>query len=199
MVFSSAIFLWLFLPITLLVYYLAPGRLKNLFLLLASLTFYSWGEPKYIFLMMISIVINYFLGLIIDKFNNQLKCCIFVVAILFNIGILMFFKYGAFLIENVNLVFGIELSVPQIALPIGISFYTFQALSYIIDLYRGKIKVQKSILNLALYITLFPQLIAGPIVRYTDIEKEIENELDNDVSSVENIEPVQKSPKKRGN
>ena len=175
MVFSSAIFLWLFLPITLLVYYLAPRRLKNFFLLLASLTFYSWGEPKYIFLMMLSIVVNYFLGLIIDKLNNQLKCCIFVVAILFNIGILMVFKYGAFVIENANLVFGSELRIPQIALPIGISFYTFQVLSYIIDLYRGEIKVQKNILNLALYITLFPQLIAGPIVRYIDIEKEIED------------------------
>ena len=173
MVFSSMIFLWAFLPIVLLLYFISNDKMKNIILLLASLIFYSWGEPKYVFLMIASIIANYIFGILIDKFRKKDKL-ILVIAILFNLGLLGFFKYYNFAALNINKLFASNvLSYKDIILPIGISFYTFQILSYVIDLYRKEIKVQKNIINLALYVSFFPQLIAGPIVKYKDIEKEI--------------------------
>lgn len=168
MVFSSSIFLFLFLPIVLFVYYAVRYEFQNIVLLIASLLFYSWGEPKYVFIMLISIFLNYYLGLWIAK-TYAFKRVILILAVVCNIGLLFVFKYLGFTVRIVNTLFGSAWTIPEIALPIGISFYTFQSLSYIIDLYFGKVKVQKDLYKLALYISLFPQLIAGPIVRYADI------------------------------
>lgn len=182
MLFSSMIFLWVFLPITLLTYFILDKKYKNIFLLIASLIFYAWGEPKYIFLMMFSILINYSFGIWIDQASSSgRRKQILVGCIIINLGLLGYFKYFNFIIDNINQFLGGEVILAKnIILPIGISFYTFQALSYVVDVYRykeghGEVKVQKNILNLALYITLFPQLIAGPIVKYHDIESQIEN------------------------
>ena len=173
MVFSSMIFLWLFLPIVLLLYYISEKKFKNVILLISSFIFYAWGEPKYIILMLLSIVMNYIFGLLMDK-NRKYDKIILILAIIANLGLLGYFKYYNFFISIINKIFDMQLlSIKDIMLPIGISFYTFQILSYIIDLYKKEIKVQKNILNLALYISFFPQLIAGPIVKYDDIEKEI--------------------------
>ena len=175
MVFSSMIFLWLFLPLVLLVYFISNKKLKNIILLLSSLVFYAWGEPNYIFLIIISIIMNYIFGLLIDKYRNMDKFFL-VFAILSNMGLLGYYKYYNFFAININNIFSHEvIGVKEIILPIGISFYTFQILSYVIDLYRKEIKVQKNILNLALYVSFFPQLIAGPIIKYKDIEAEINN------------------------
>ncbi|MEL3907779.1 MAG: MBOAT family protein [Treponemataceae bacterium] len=174
MLFSSMVFIFIFLPFICCGYFIlkliAPKKiqLRNVFLLVASLFFYSWGEPKNIILMLISIVANYFFA----QFRNKI---IFILAIIFNLSFLFFFKYTGFFIQNINTLFDLNISIRQFALPIGISFYTFQALSYVIDVYRKKTEPQKNILNLALYISFFPQLIAGPIVRYTDIQNEIQN------------------------
>ncbi len=174
MIFASMTFLWIFLPILLIIYFLAKDKYRNIILLIFSLIFYSWGEPKYVFLMIISIMLNYVLGLILDKTKNKLKKFILFISILLNLGLLAYFKYFNFIIENINKIFQIHFfETKEIALPIGISFYTFQIMSYIIDLYRGDIVVQKNPLNLALYISFFPQLIAGPIVKYHDIEEQI--------------------------
>lgn len=178
MVFSSIIFLWVFLPLVLLIYFLSNDKVKNIVLLLASLIFYAWGEPKYIIIMIFSILINYLFGIIIDKNEkkNAIKKCVFVAAIIVNILLLGYFKYFNFFAINFNNLFSKNIiEVKKILLPIGISFYTFQIMSYIIDLYRGDIKVQKNILNLALYVSFFPQLIAGPIVKYKDVENEIQS------------------------
>ena len=177
MVFSSMTFLWIFLPILLLVYFISKERYRNVILLIFSLIFYSWGEPKYIVLMLISIFTNYILGLTIDKAKNKSKKkIVLIISIIFNLGLLGYFKYFNFFASNINKITGSTLiPIKNIALPIGISFYTFQIMSYIIDLYRGDIKVQKNILNLALYKSFFPQLIAGPIVKYHDIEEQLKN------------------------
>ena len=173
MVFSSMIFLWLFLPLILLIYFMYNTKAKNIVLLVGSLIFYAWGEPKYIFLMLISISINYVFGLLIDKLRKYDKQILFI-AIIVNFGILGYFKYFDFFVNTLNnLANSSIIGVKNIMLPIGISFYTFQILSYVIDLYRKEIKVQKNIFNLALYVSFFPQLIAGPIVKYKDIESEI--------------------------
>ena len=175
MIFSSLTFLLLFFPITLLAYFIVPIQAKNIVLLFFSLIFYSWGEPVYILLMLYSILLNYVCGLLMDK-HPDMKKQILIFAVFINLFLLGFFKYAGFITGSLNNILGnIGISIPhrEIALPIGISFYTFQALSYIIDLYRGKFPVQKNILNFALYITMFPQLIAGPIVRYESIEKEL--------------------------
>lgn len=173
MVFSSMIFLWLFLPIVLILYFICKEKYRNYILLIASLIFYAWGEPKYIILMIVSILMNYIYGILIDKYRNKDKL-ILVLAILTNLGLLGYFKYYNFFVINLDRMFSRELlSIRNIVLPIGISFYTFQILSYIIDLYRKEIKVQKNIFNFALYVSFFPQLIAGPIVKYKDIENEI--------------------------
>ena len=173
MIFSSISFLFYFLPILLITYYVLPKKCRNAILLVASLIFYFYGEPKYILLMLFTIIQTYILGILIDKYKSSSKIFL-IISVTISIGLLIYFKYIDFIIENINLLLKNKLSFMNIALPIGISFYTFQLLSYIIDVYRGKCKVQKNIFKLALYIALFPQLIAGPIVRYVDIEEQIE-------------------------
>ncbi|EGT3616496.1 MBOAT family protein [Clostridium perfringens] len=175
MVFSSIIFIFTFLPITLILYYISPRKLKNIVLLLASLVFYAWGEPTYIFLMLFTTIIDFFAGLLINKNRknkNKARMILFV-TIALNLLILGYFKYYDFLISNINALFNINIPINDIPLPIGISFYTFQTLSYIIDVYWGKVKVQKSLLSFSLYVTMFPQLVAGPIVKYSDIAREL--------------------------
>lgn len=172
MVFSTIIFLCAFLPVTIIGYYLMPGRGKNIFLLLCSLLFYAWGEPGYVLVMLFSIVCNYGFGMAIHCFEKRKRLWV-ILAVLFNLGLLCVFKYSGFLAANLVRIFPGLARVPEIALPIGISFYTFQGLSYCIDVYRDKSIVQKNPLNLALYISMFPQLIAGPIVRYGDISKSL--------------------------
>ena len=172
MLFSSTVFLFVFLPAVLLGYYILPGlRLRNLLLLAASLFFYAWGEPIYVFLMLFSIAANYLLGLWIHR-SGKAKTPLVLSAAL-NLGILFLFKYLDFTIENLNALFGLSLSPAGLKLPIGISFFTFQALSYCIDVYRGTAEVQRNVLDLGLYISFFPQLIAGPIVRYNSVAQQI--------------------------
>ena len=176
MVFSSLIFLYLFLPVCLLCYGLSPSvTVKNIVLTLFSLVFYAWGEPVYILLLLASVLINYLLGLGIGACRKKPKTGKFllVLGLIFNIGLLLTFKYSTFLAENINRIPGVQLPVPHLTLPIGISFYTFQILSYIIDLYWEKVDVQRNPMHFLLYISMFPQLIAGPIVRYSTIEREI--------------------------
>ncbi len=177
MVFSSMTFLWAFLPILFLIYFLVKEKYTNYVLLLFSLLFYAWGEPKYIVLMLLSIIMNYSCGLLLSKLNKgRLRTIFFIFTIFINLGLLCYFKYFNFIASNINgLLGGNRIQLKEIILPIGISFYTFQIISYIVDLYREDIKVQKNIFNLALYISFFPQLIAGPIVKYHDIEKELQN------------------------
>lgn len=177
MVFSSIVFLFTFLPITLILYYISPRKMKNIVLLLISLIFYAWGEPVYVFLMMFTTVFDYLIGLLINKYRrNKIKSKrIFIFAVLVNLGILGFFKYYGFVIENINSVFSLNIGYNQLPLPIGISFYTFQTLSYVIDVYLDKVKVQKSLISFGLYVTMFPQLVAGPIVRYTDIDYQLKH------------------------
>jgi len=173
MIFSSLFFIFIFLPVTLVLYYLVPWRFKNFVLLVMSLIFYAWGEPLYIFLMMFSIIFNYFSALQMESYgrlrNRHFRKICFIVTVAVNIAIISFFKYLGFFIGNLNAVFGAGMTIPKISLPIGISFYTFQTLSYIIDVYWGNVKVQRNIIDFGAYITMFPQLIAGPIVRYKDI------------------------------
>lgn len=176
MVFSSMTFIWIFLPILLFVYYISKEKYRNIILLIFSSIFYSWGEPKYIILMLISILVNYIFGRILDKCNKKKnKTIVLIFSIIFNLGLLVYFKYFNFIVTNIDNIIGHNV-IPNknIVLPIGISFYTFQIMSYIIDLYRGDIKVQKNLLNLALYISFFPQLIAGPIVKYKDIDEQLQ-------------------------
>lgn len=176
MVFSSMTFIWIFLPLLLFCYFIVKEKYRNVILLVFSLIFYSWGEPQYIILMLFSIFINYIFGITLDKFKlNKHKRIVLILSILFNLGLLVYFKYFNFIVTNINDIIGKNI-IPNknISLPIGISFYTFQIMSYIIDLYRGEIKVQKNLLNLALYISFFPQLIAGPIVKYKDIDEQLQ-------------------------
>lgn len=182
MVFSSMIFLWIFLPVTLIVYYLLKltGRqtLMNLWLLFVSVFFYGYGEPKYIVLLVISVLINYISGLLLhqNRETPAAKKAVLALCVCLNLGLLGYFKYYNFAAELLSGLFSREvLPVKNIVLPIGISFYTFQAMSYVIDLYRGKTGVQRSFYKLALYITFFPQLIAGPIVRYRDVAEQIDS------------------------
>ena len=174
MLFSSIPFLYYFLPGVLILYFIAPKKLKNTVLMLSSLVFYGWGEPKYVFLMMASIVIGYVAGVLIEAFSQKkLSKVALWASVLINLGFLGYFKYSDFFIENFNMMTGLSVPLLRVALPIGISFYTFQILSYTVDVYRGNVPAQKNIINLAAYITMFPQLIAGPIVRYSDIEKNL--------------------------
>nr|WP_250674662.1 MBOAT family O-acyltransferase [Paeniclostridium ghonii]MCM0166801.1 MBOAT family protein [Paeniclostridium ghonii] len=177
MVFSSIVFLFTFLPITLILYYISPRKMKNVVLLLISLVFYAWGEPIYVFLMIFTTIFDYLIGLFLNKYRrNKIKSKrIFIFALLVNLGILGFFKYYGFLIDNINSVFSLKIGYNQLPLPIGISFYTFQTLSYVIDVYLDKVKVQKSLISFGLYVTMFPQLVAGPIVRYTDIDYQLKH------------------------
>ena len=178
MVFSSLTFLFVFLPLVIIFYFIIKKRkYRNIVLLLFSLLFYAWGEPKNIFLMLITIFISYVFGLIINHYENNknIKTLFFIICLLLILSFLIYFKYFNFILYNLSRIFRFNYNIKNIIMPIGISFYTFQILSYIIDLFRGRIKVQKNIMNLALYVTLFPQLIAGPIVRYTTIEDELTN------------------------
>ncbi len=174
MVFSSIIFMFVFLPILIGIYYIVPFKLRNLIILLFSLVFYGWGEPVYIILMIYSIVFNYFMGINIEKDKIKRKRT-FIFAICVNIFILGFFKYYDFLIENINKIFNISLEGHSLPLPIGLSFYTFQAISYIADVYKGKVSSQKNIISFGVYIAMFPQLVAGPIVQYSDIDYQLKN------------------------
>ncbi len=175
MLFSSITFLFIFLPLTLLLYYLVPFRMKNYVMLAASLIFYAWGEPVYIILMILSIILNYFCGQdIYEKRDNaraMKRSLIF--GVVMNLLILGFFKYYGLLMDTINAILPIDIPYRVLALPIGISFYTFQAMSYLIDVYRKEVKPQENVLYFALYISMFPQLIAGPIVRYIDIEEQL--------------------------
>ena len=177
MIFSSAFFLFLFLPITYILYNICPNiKCKNFLLIIASLFFYAFGEPIYVFLMVGSILVNYFLAIFISNSSSK-KRLFLILSIIFNIGLLITFKYSALLVSTTNEFTGLAIRVPEISLPIGISFYTFQILSYCIDVYRHPSSVQKNIFNLTLYIAFFPQLIAGPIVKYHDIEKQLANRI----------------------
>ena len=174
MLFSSIPFLYYFLPVVLILYFISPRVLKNSVLLASSLVFYAWGEPKYVFLMIATIAVNYILGILIEKFHGKFLSKFFVtLSVVSALGVLGYFKYSDFFIENFGRITGIDVNALSIALPIGISFYTFQILSYTVDVYRGSVKAQKNPVNLGAYIALFPQLIAGPIVRYIDIEKQL--------------------------
>ncbi len=173
MVFSSITFLFYFLPIVLAIYYLVPNKFKNTILLIASLLFYFYGEPKYILIMITTIITTYIFGILIEK-NSKHKQIYLILSILINLSFLLYFKYINFIISNINMWLTHKIDLINVILPIGISFYTFQLLSYIIDVYKGKTVAQKNILKLAMYVSLFPQLIAGPIVRYVDIQKQIE-------------------------
>ncbi len=171
MVFSSSIFIFLFLPLCLLFYFLSPKKYKNYVLLIFSIIFYLFGGPKYLILLFTVVLIDYIGAILIEKTDKRkLFLCI---TLCFNIGILIFFKYTGFFLNNINNIFNLNINVPKIVLPIGISFYTFQAMSYVIDVYRKKVKLQKNFFTLLLYVSLFPQLVAGPIVRYETIEKEL--------------------------
>ena len=172
MVFSSILFIFFFLPIFLITYFLFFKKFRNYVLLLFSLIFYAWGEPIYVLLMILSAFVNYIFSILISKNKRKLYL---IIAIIINILILGFFKYGNFILENINLIFNINIKKMNLSLPIGISFFTFQALSYTVDVYRGKVPVQKNYFKLLTYICMFPQLIAGPIVRYEDIMLEMDN------------------------
>lgn len=181
MVFSNLVFLFVFLPIVLIVYFIVPKVFKNIILLIVSLFFYAWGEPVYVFLMIFSIIINYIFGLLIEHSREKLglKKTYLVISVLANLAILGYYKYSTFLVENINAVFGLDIVMDPLTLPIGISFFTFQAMSYVIDVYRKDAEVQKNVFDLALYISLFPQLVAGPIVRYNTIADQIKSRIHN--------------------
>ena len=176
MLFTSISFLYYFLPIVLIIYFIMPNKYRNFILFISSMFFYFYGEPKYIILMLLEIFIAYIGAIIIDKTKNK---TIFIFTILIHVLLLCFFKYTDFLITNINSIFKTNISLLRISLPIGISFYTFQIISYVVDVYRGKVSVQKSFIRLATYVSLFPQLIAGPIVRYETIEEELKTRSHN--------------------
>ena len=177
MIFSSIPFLYYFLPLALLLCYLVPSRARNAFLLLASLVFYAWGEPKYLPVMAAATALGYGFGLASERFRRFRKPLL-VLSIASSLGFLLYFKYADFFLENLN---GLGLKVPRLklALPVGISFYTFQILSYTVDVYRGEVRAQRNPIDLACYVTFFPQLIAGPIVRYKDIAAQLRDRPQN--------------------
>lgn len=175
MVFSSIVFLYLFFPIVLVLYCILPQKFRNVLLLISSLIFYAWGEPKYIFIMLFSTIFDYTNGRLLERFDAKewARKLVLIGSVVINIGILVYFKYTDFAIENINALAHTSFGLLNLTLPVGISFYTFQTLSYTIDVYRRKAEVQHNILNFGMYVCLFPQLIAGPIVRYTDISAQI--------------------------
>lgn len=174
MLFTSISFLYYFLPALIIIYFITPKKYKNIILLIASLLFYFYGEPKYVFLMIAEIIIAYIGAILIDKYKNQSKN-ILIITLFIHVFLLIIFKYTDFIIQTINDISNANIKLLNIALPIGISFYTFQIISYIIDVYNGKVNVQKNIIKLATYVSLFPQLVAGPIVRYQTVEKELDN------------------------
>ncbi len=175
MVFSSLVMIYVFLPIVLLVYFLSPNRFKNFIILVAGLIFYAWGEPVYIWVMIVSSLVDYMAGLFINKYddNPKIRKLALIISMMVDLGFLVVFKYSGFFVNNINSLLNLNIPVPDLPLPIGISFYTFQSMSYTIDLYWRKIKVQKNFLDYLAYVSLFPQLVAGPIVRYEDVQNEI--------------------------
>ena len=175
MLFSSIPFLYWFLPCVVLLYFAAPRGLKNTVLLLSSLFFYGWGEPVYVLWMLLAIVMAYLSGLLIERFRSTLRLAraFLVLSVSFSLAMLGYFKYADFFIRNFNAVTGLAVPLLRMALPIGISFYTFQILSYTVDVYRGAVRAQKNFIDLAAYVALFPQLIAGPIVRYADVAAQL--------------------------
>ncbi len=177
MVFSSLVFLFAFLPLSLIVYYAVPKKAKNAVILISGIVFYAWGEPLYVFVMLLSTLIDYTAGRIIHKYDDKpkIRTICLIVSLVMNLGLLGTFKYLGFIINSLNLWFGLDIPNPNLPLPIGISFFTFQSMSYTIDLYRRNIKVQKNPVSFAAFVTLFPQIVAGPIVRYEDIQNEIDN------------------------
>lgn len=175
MLFSSLTFLFIFLPTVIGVYYILPMKLKNIWLLLSSLFFYFYGEPKYLILMLAVITVSYIFGLLTDRFEGKARLAITIASVAVNLSALIYFKYTDFFITTINSVFNSDIGLLKLVLPIGISFFTFQAISYNIDVYRKDTPAQKNPLSLALYISLFPQLVAGPIVRYTDVMHDLKN------------------------
>lgn len=179
MVFSSLTFLYIFLPVTLVLYFIVPKKLRNLFILISGLFFYAWGEPIYVLVLIASTMIDYFSGLIIYKAGDRqyLRRMALIVSVVMNLSLLGFFKYSNFIVDNINQIFGTNYGAPTSLLPIGISFFTFQSMSYTIDLYRGAINVQKNPITFAAFVTLFPQIVAGPIVRYEDVAAELDERI----------------------
>ena len=182
MVFSSNIFLFFFLPAVLLFYYLLPRSLRNAVLLLGSLVFYAWGEPVYIFLMLFTILLNYLSGLMLERRKQEGRQAkgVLICAVVLNLGLLAFFKYAGFFLRSVRMIPGMPgFPIPEIILPIGISFYIFQSMSYVIDVWRGDVAAQRNLTSFAAYVSMFPQLIAGPIVRYRDVAEQLESRREN--------------------
>lgn len=176
MLFSSLTFLFLFFPIVCAAYLLARKEIRNYILLIASIIFYAWGEPRYLAIMILTILVNYIGANYISRSRNQLhRKLILAATIIANLSSLFYFKYFNFVMDNINAAFNANISVIDVVMPIGISFYTFQAMSYVIDVYRKEVSVQKDVYKLSLYITLFPQLVAGPIVKYHDVDEQINN------------------------
>jgi alginate O-acetyltransferase complex protein AlgI len=175
MVFSSLLFLFLFLPAVLALYYVSPWRIKNLILFLSSLVFYAWGEPVYIVIMLLSTITDYGFGLLLSrpKLTTIQRKWIVVSSVVINLGLLSYFKYADFLIQNINELLGTHIPLTDLPLPIGISFYTFQSMSYIIDVYRGTSKAQRNWIDFGTFVALFPQLVAGPIVQYNTVAEQL--------------------------
>lgn len=183
MVFSSLIFLFRFLPLILLIYYIVPGKFKNMVLLSGSLVFYAWSEPKYVLIMIFSTLVNYIFGILIEDFKKKDKISaskyMVVASVIINLSVLGFFKYADLLINTANKLTGSGFHLLEIALPVGVSFYTFQTMSYTIDVYRGNVAAQRNIITFGTYVTMFPQLIAGPIVKYKSVADELNNRKGN--------------------
>ena len=176
MVFSSLLFLYVFLPIALFLYYISPEKIKNFALFILSLIFYAWGEPIYVGIMLFSSVFDYCNGRLLNKFKEDWKRkAVLILSVIVNIGLLFFFKYYNFVIDNLNYLFKLNISASTLTLPLGISFYTFQTLSYTIDVYRGEVEASNSFFDYSAYVAMFPQLVAGPIVRYIDIYNQLKN------------------------
>ena len=177
MVFSSLTFIFVYLPIVLGIYFLLPHKFRNLWMFLAGLLFYAWGEPVYLWIMVLSTLIDYTAGFVMSVFDHKpkIRTLCLLVSVVLNVGLLSIFKYSGFFVSTVNSLFGLSIDIPNIILPIGISFYTFQSMSYTIDLYMRNIPVQKNPITFATYVTLFPQIVAGPIVRYADVQNEIDS------------------------
>lgn len=175
MVFSSIFFIFCFLPVFMLIYYLCPGKLRNIILVLGSLIFYAWGEPVYVILMLFSGIFNYYMAMELENpdYSHRARRGNLIFTIVVNIGILVFFKYFGFLLDSIGSIIRVSIPHPELSLPIGLSFYTFKNLSYIFDVYMGKIGAQRNILTFAVYSTMFPHMTAGPIVRYADIEEQL--------------------------
>ncbi len=183
MVFSSLLFLFRFLPVVLLLYFIVPRKLKNLVLFLSSLFFYAWGEPVYVVIMLFSTAVDFTHGMLVHKFKekgeNKKAKYVVASAMIINLSLLGFFKYSDFILQNINSIFNTDIPLLKLALPIGISFYTFQTMSYTVDVYRGVAKVQRNIISFGAYVALFPQLIAGPIVQYKTIAEQLDNRKEN--------------------